>query len=71
MKAFYTFAGQCLAERKEKNKQQKKIALHWYTSKIQEKIGQLSNEGIHTNQLSRILLSPIINLTLTLKEWWF
>jgi hypothetical protein len=27
MKAFYTFAGQCLAERKEKTNQQKKIAL--------------------------------------------
>ena len=54
---------------RKKTNQQKKIGLHWYTSKIQENIGRLSKEWIHTNQVNRILLSPIINLALTLKEW--
>jgi hypothetical protein len=60
MKAFYIFTGQ---EEGKKTNQQKKIALHWYMSKIQENNGRLSNEGIHTNELNRVLVSPIINST--------
>jgi hypothetical protein len=71
MKAFYTFAGQCLAKRKEKTNSRRKLHSIGTRPKIQENIGRLSNERIHTNQVNRILRSPIINLTLTLKEWWF